>query len=657
LEGFSINALLRAGSWAPIQENLVRRLSFLVVVAAVQVSLGVGARSAAASTEAEEGPETIVVTATRIPTPEIQVASSISVVTADEIADRQIQTLPDLLKDLPGLNVIQTGGAGGQTSVFIRGTNSNHTKVLVDGIDVSDPSSPSGTFDFGQFLTQDIQKVEILRGPQSGLYGSDAIGGVINVITKSGSGPAQFTASTEAGSFDTFNQTAGVSGSLERFHYTANVEHYHSGATPVTPLDLLAPGERRIDDYYDNLTGSTKLGFDVTEHFDVGLIARYTDSHLRLTGENEDNFPLDFPDSAQSTNDTRQYYTRATAHLISYDGGLEQTLGIAYSNIKSFETSPENPESDFFGARVNVDWQGTVRLATDEKLVLGAEHQREEMTVPLSASTTIDSGYAELQSSIDDALFNTLSVRYDDNDRFGSKVTYRVAPAYVIQETGTKLKASVGTGFKAPTLSQMFQNFPDFDFFANPNLRPETSLGYDLGFEQSLLSDTVRFGATYFRNNIKNLITDNADFTTDVNVGRAVTEGAESFASYQPLRDLTFRLDYTYTQATDDVLHEELLRRPKNKVDLNAAWHATDRLSLNATVLSVSSWIDGNRDFSIPRLTAPGYTTVDVAASYELSGNLTVYGRVTNLFDRHYENPVGFLQPSIGAFAGIRTRF
>jgi vitamin B12 transporter len=657
LERFSINALLRAGSWAPIQEILVRRLSFLVVVAAVQVSVCVGARSAAASSEAEEGPDTIVVTATRIPTPELQVASSISVVTADEIADRQIQTLPDLLKDLPGLNVIQTGGAGGQTSVFIRGTNSNHTKVLVDGIDVSDPSSPSGTFDFGQFLTQDIQKVEILRGPQSGLYGSDAIGGVINVITKSGSGPAQFTAGTEAGSFDTFNQTAGVSGSLERFHYTANVEHYHSGATPVTPLDLLAPGEQRIDDYYDNITGSTKLGFDVTEHFDVGLVARYTDSHLRLTGENEDNFPFDFPDSAQSANDTRQYYTRAIAHLISYDGGLEQTLGIAYSDIKSFETSPENPESDFFGARVNVDWQGTIRLATDERLVLGAEHQREEMTVPLSASTTIDSGYAELQSSFDDALFNTLSVRYDDNDRFGSKVTYRVAPAYVIQETGTKLKASVGTGFKAPTLSQMFQNFPDFDFFANPNLRPETSLGYDLGFEQSILGDTVRFGATYFRNNIKNLITDNADFTTDINVGRAVTQGAETFASYQPLRDLTFRLDYTYTQATDDILHEELLRRPKHKVDLNAAWHATDRLSLNATVLSVSSWIDGNRDFSIPRLTAPGYTTVDVAASYDLSGHLTLYGRITNLFDRHYENPVGFLQPSIGAFAGIRTRF
>jgi vitamin B12 transporter len=643
----------RAGSWAPIQENLVRRSLFL----AVATSLSAFAQIAAANTGLDDSPETIVVTATRIPTPELQVASSISVITADDIAVRQIQTLSDVLKDVPGLNVIQTGGLGGQTSVFMRGTNSNHTKVLVDGIDVSDPSSPTGAFDFGQFPSQDIQRVEILRGPQSGLYGSDAIGGVINIITQSGSGPAQFHASAEAGSFDTFNQTAGVSGSQDGFHYVANVEHLHSGETPVTPLDLLVPGERRIDDYYDNITASTKLGFDVTDHFDVGLVARYTDSHLRLTGENEDNYPLDFPDSAQSENDTRQYYARAAGHLISFDGGLEQTLGVAYSNIKSYETSPEYPESDFFGSRVKVDWQGNIRLAADESLVVGAEHQRDEMTVPLSASTTIDSGYAELQSSIADAFFNTLSVRYDDNDRFGGKVTYRVAPAYVIQDTGTKFKASIGTGFKAPTLSQMFQNFPAFLFFANPNLRPESSTGYDLGVEQEALNDTLRFGVTYFRNNIKNLIDDNADATSLVNVGRAVTQGAESFVSYQPLKELTFRLDYTYTQAMDDILHQELLRRPKHKGDLATTWKPTERLSLSATVLAVGSWIDGNRDFSIPRLTAPGYTTVDLAAGYDLTSHLNVYGRVTNLFDRHYENPIGFLQPSIGAFVGIKTRF
>jgi vitamin B12 transporter len=610
-----------------------------------------------ASAELEDQPDTVVVTATRIPTPELQVASSISVVTADDIAARQTQTLPDLLKQIPGLNVVQSGGPGGQTSVFMRGTNSNHTKVLVDGIDVSDPSNSGGAFDFGQFLTQDIEKVEILRGPQSGLYGSDAIGGVINVLTKSGSGPAQFNAAIEAGSFDTFNQSGGVSGSLDQFHYAANVAHFHSGKTPVTPLDLLAPGEQRIDDYGDNLTASTKLGFDVTENFDLGLVARYTDSHLRLTGENFDNFPDDVPDSAQSANNTLQTYTRATAHLKSFDGALEETLGAAYSSIRSSDFSPEAPRSDAFGERVKFDWQGNIRLATNEKLVLGAEHQRDEITAPISASTTIDSGYAELQSGFGERLFDTISVRYDENDRFGGKVTYRFAPAYLIKETGTKLKASVGTGFKAPTLNQLFQSFPDFDFFANPNLKPESSLGWDAGFEQALAADKVRFGLTYFHNSIRDLIADSTDGTTEVNVGRAVTQGVESFFVYQPIQTLAFRLDYTYTQATDEIAHQELLRRPKHKGSLNAAWQATSRLSLNATLLALSSWVDGNRDFSTPRLDAPAYATVDLAAGYDVTNHLTVYGRISNLLDRHYQNPVGFLQPSVGAFAGVKTKF
>ena len=635
-----------------ILESLVRRLSFLLGIASLPAIPG----AAAASSAFEDNPQTIVVTATRIPTPENEVASSISVVTAGEIAERQIRTLPDILKEVPGLNVVQTGGPGGQTSLFMRGTNSNHTKVLVDGIDVSDPSSATSSFDFGQFLTQDIEKVEILRGPQSGLYGSDAVGGVINVITKSGSGPAQFDVSAEAGSFGTFNQAGGVSGSAGEFHYAANVAHLHAGATPVTPLDLLAPGERRIDDYDDNLTGSAKLGFDVTEHFDLGLVARYTDTHLRLTGDNFATFPAT-PDASQSANNTRQYYTRGSAHWVMWDGAFEQTIGAAYSNIKSLQFSPENPESDFFGERNKFDWQGNIRLTGAEKLVLGAEHQRDEITLPISAATSIDSGYAELQSSFGDAVFNTLSVRYDDNDRFGGRVTYRVAPAYLVNGTGTKLKASLGTAFKAPTLDQMFQNFPDFGFFANPNLQPETSLGYDLGFEQSVPGGKIRFGATYFRNNIKNLIEDNADFTSYANVGRAVTEGVESFAWYEPRQDLAFKFEYTYTQATDDILHQELLRRPKHKFSLYTAWHATSRLSFNGTVLRLSSWMDGNRDFSVPRLTAPGYTTADLAANYSLASHLTLYARINNLFDRRYQNPTGFLQPSLGAFAGIRVRF
>jgi vitamin B12 transporter len=628
------------------------RKSLLLIAVFAPLSFAVAAPNAATDDELE----TLVVTATRIPTPELDVASSITVITADDIAARQVRTLSDLLKDVPGLNLVQTGGPGGQTSVFMRGTNSNHTKVLVDGIDLGDPSNPGGAFDLGQFLTQDIQTVEILRGPQSGLYGSDAIGGVINIITKSGSGPAQFNAGVEAGSFDTFNQAGSLSGSLDQFHYAATVEHFHAGATPVTPLDLLPPGQARIDDYDDNLTASTKLGLDVTNQFDLGLVGRYTDSHLRITGDNFANFPAT-PDTSQSDDNTLQYYTRATAHLLALDGALEQTVGAAYSDIKSSQYSPDNPAAYLYGERVKFDWQGILKLAANQQLLLGAEHQRDEITQPISAATNINSGYAELQSSFGGRLFDTISVRYDDNDRFGSQFTYRVAPTYLIEETATKLKASVGTGFKAPSLSQMFQNFPEFDFFGNPNLRPETSVGYDAGFEQSLAADKLRFGVTYFHNNIKNLIDDNADFTSLTNVGRAVTDGVESFVSYQPLNSLILRMDYTYLQATDEILHEELLRRPKHKGDLNAAWQASSRLRLNATLLSVSSWIDGNRDFSIPRLTAPGYTTVDCAASYDLTSHWAVFGRITNLFNRHYQNPDGFMQPTVGAFAGVKAKF
>jgi vitamin B12 transporter len=624
-----------------------------LIATCVAILIPFTASFGADSASGEAGLQSVVVTATRIPTPQAQVASSVTIVTAEDIASRQIRTLPDLLKDVPGLNVVQSGGPGGQTSVFMRGTNSNHTKVLIDGIDVSDPSSSNASFDFGQLLTADIDKVEVLRGPQSGLYGSDAIGGVINVITKSGSGPAKLDAGIEAGSFDTFNQIGTLSGAVDQFHYAATVDHLHSGAISITPLDYLPPGQRRIDDEYDNVTASTKLGFDLTEQLDLGLVARYTDSHLHFTGDNFDNFPST-PDTAQSESQTRQYYTRATAHLVSLNGLLEQTAGIAYNNTKAYDFSPDGLPTDNFGARVKFDWQGVVTVSRDEKFVLGAEHQRDSITVPISADTTINSGYAELQSSLSDRLFDTLAVRYDDNDRFGSKVTYRFAPAYLIHETGTKLKGSIGTGFKAPTLSELFQSFPDFGFFANPNLRPETNVGWDAGFEQALAMDAVVFGTTYFHNSIRDLIDTNA--TSYLNIGRAVTDGVESFASYRPLATLKFRFDYTYTQATDEITHLELLRRPKNKETLMTAWQPIGRLALSATLLSVSSWVDVNRDGSVPRLRAPGYTTLDLAGNYAIGAHWALTVRVTNLFDRRYQNPDAFDQPTLGAFAGVQAK-
>lgn len=604
----------------------------------------------------------IVVSATRLPTPALEVGSSVTVITAAEIAALQERTIADVLKNVPGLNVVQTGGPGGVTSVFIRGTNSNHTKVLIDGIDVSDPSNATGAFDFGQLLTPDIERVEVLRGPQSGLYGSDAIGGVINIITKSGSGPMQLSAGLEGGTFDTFNQAGSISGSQDGFHYAANVMHFHAAATPVTPLDLLQPPvtpepQARIDDYDDNLTLSTKLGYDVTPDFDLGLVARYTDIHLHTTGEDYLSVPpfTGYPAPQQTTAATDEYFTRLTAQWRAFDGAFDQIFGLAYAHLRTDTVEPATPSALNSGDRRQADWQGNVRLAPTQTLVVGAQYERDDIVAPISADQSIRSGYGELQSQIGAHWFSALNVRYDDNSQFGGKVTWRFAPAWVIQDTDTKLKASVGTGYKAPTLSELYQSFPPF-FLANPDLKPESSTGWDAGIEQGLFGNVVRFGVTYYHNYIHDLITSNSDGTSWANVGLATTQGVESFIAYQPLQALTLRLDYTYTEATDDVLHQELLRRPKNKFTFIAAWQATRAWQLNLNVNSVSDWVDVSRDGFTSGIEAPGYTTVDIATTYDLGAHLSLFARITNLFDRHYENPIGFLQPSIGAYAGFKVK-
>ena len=219
-----------------------------------------------------------VVSATTIATPENQIASSVTVITADEIARDQRRTVPDLLQSVPGLHVVQTGSPGTQTSIFIRGTNSNHVKVLLDGMDIGDPSTPNGAIDFGHLTTLDLDRVEILRGPQSGLYGADALGGVISLTTKKGSGPTKVTTLVEGGSFGTFNQAAGVSGSQDRFDYSFNVSHFRATDTPVTPPYMVPPGVIASGNFYDNWTYSTRLGAEVNEFLAFKFYGRYTEA-------------------------------------------------------------------------------------------------------------------------------------------------------------------------------------------------------------------------------------------------------------------------------------------------------------------------------------------------------------------------------------------
>jgi vitamin B12 transporter len=604
----------------------------------------------------------LVVSPTATETPIDQVASSVTVITAKDIERDQRRTAPDALSTVPGLNVVQSGGPGGLTSVFTRGTNANHTKVLIDGIDVSDPSNPARVFDLGQLLTYDIQQIEVLRGPQSGLYGADALGGVISIITKKGEGPPRATGMIEGGSFGTFNQTAGLSGSEERFNYAFNVAHFRATDVPVTPLELLPPGQKAIGNNYDNMTYSTKLGVDLTENLTLNAVARYTDATVRFTGDSFD--PVTFsssPAAAQSTQTVHQLFTRGEAVWSVLDGRIKNYFGVNYTNHWNYNISPGDVAATITtGDRVKYDWHAVTQLAPYHTVIVGAEHETETLqTSTVSAQNVNKAGYVELQSQFANRLFLVENVRQDDNDRFGEHPTFRLAPALIIPGTETKLKGSYGTGFKAPTLNQLFVSFPAFFFFANPNLKPEESVGYDAGFEQPLFNDRVRFGSTYFHNDITNLIQpvfDGATFTsTNTNIGHGRTEGTENFVAAKVTDSIRVRADYTFTRAVDVTAGLELLRRPREKWSTSVIWNPVERLRLSATVLHTGSFIDVSRDFSIPRLLAPAYTVVNVAADYAISDQTKVFGRVDNLFNMHYQNPTGFLQPGLGIYGGIRV--
>jgi vitamin B12 transporter len=541
--------------------------------------------------------------------------------------------------------------------------------VLIDGIDVSDPSTVTRIFDLGQLLTGDIDRIEVLRGPQSGLYGADALGGVISITTKKGEGPPKITTRAEAGSFGRFNETASLSGSQDAFNYSFNISHFLAPSTPVTPPELLAPGRPRTD-YYNNTTYSHRLGADLSENFAVNWVARYTDSKLLFNDLDFGTFPPTAVAAEQSSQAAHQFFTRGEAVWSAFDGRFKSYLGVNYTDHLTRRFSPDTGFGEFRsndkGERVKFDWRGVATIMPGQVLVLGLEQERERLHIASDTDTRADNGnragYVELQSEFQKRLFFVANLRLDDNDAFGSHTTYRLAPAYIVPVTETKLKGSYGTGFKAPTLTQLFQNFPTFFFFGNPNLQPELSKGYDAGFEQPLFNDRVRIGATYFHNDVTNFISpivigfdpgSGFPITRYENVDQFTSDGVETFAAASVSDQLKLRADYTYTHV---VASNEfgLLRKPRHKVGLSAIWNPIPTLTVASSVVYVSSWRDILRTDTTVHVDQPGYTVVNLAANYEVTPNLTAFARIDNLFNKHYQNPNGFEQTGFGIFGGVR---
>jgi vitamin B12 transporter len=292
-----------------------------------------------------------------------------------------------------------------------------------------------------------------------------------------------------------------------------------------------------------------------------------------------------------------------------------------------------------------------------ETLVLGAETYRDSNQAGYSfgfpsgptTGITTNAGYAELDSDLGNGIHDDAAIRYDDDSRFGNKVTYHIAPSWLIDATGTKLKGSFGTGFDAPALQQLFGGFG-----ANPLLKPETSTGYDAGFEQSLWG-SVSGGATWFHNDIRNLITNGpAPAFLFGNIGRARTQGVETFIAWKPLDDLSLRADYTYTDAIDASTRLQLARRPRNRASVTADWQAMPDLNLDATLVVTGPQADIGRESGITEKLG-GYTLLNLAASYKLTETWSLFGRIENATDTNYQSPDGFLRPRIGATGGIKV--
>lgn len=618
-----------------------------------------GAMPAAADQPVGRMPE-LVVTASRIAVPSREVGSAVTVVTSEDIERRQVRFVADVLRDVPGVAVSRSGPVGAFTQVRIRGAEGNHTLVLIDGVEVNDPSGGS-EFDFGSMLAADIERIEILRGPQSALYGSDAIGGVVNIVTKRGRGPGTATLSAEAGSFRTGQVSASLRGAGDWFDYSLGGTGFRTDGVSVADT----PGAGA--DGHRNQTYTAKIGAAPLPGLRIELFGRYAGAVGQSDPEPAVAGVIRTVDGNLQSR-TIQRTGRAQATYSLFDGAWEHALGMGVNTLarRSLEDGAITFESD--GRKTKLDYQTTLRFDTPSlagathSLTLLAERENEAQTTRSAfGGSDLDlthHGYAgEYRVGLWDRLFLSGGIRHDDNEIFRDATTFRLTAAYLHDDTGTRLHGSYGTAVKNPTLFELFGFGPNF--VPNPNLRPERGRGWDIGIDQSLLDDRASVDVTYFNNRITDLIQGAGN--TAVNLaGTTQIQGVEVTGRLDVTSGLTIVGQYTFTDGRD-ASGAQLVRRAKHTASVNAHYRFLDgRASINAG----ARYTGPQRDFEFSNffadrrvVTLNDYLLVNVGASYELTEGVELYGRVDNLLNQDYQDVLGFSNPGIGAYLGVRTTF
>jgi vitamin B12 transporter len=599
--------------------------------------------------------DTVVVTATRLPTQVDLVGSAVSVVTGTDLASQQIVPAYDMLRQLPGIEINNTGGPGGTTSLFVRGLSAEYTKVLIDGIDVADQSSTQPYFDFADLLSADIGRIELVRGAESILYGSNAMGGVVNIVTKSGRTDPGASVMAEGGSYGTFDGAGSVRGVTGPLDYSAAIEGEHTDG--IVAAD--AKNGNHMLDPYDNLTASLKLDLAVGDQVNLGTVFRYVDARHDYPGYSfVTELPADAPGQQQAT---REIYSRAYADASFLDGAIHNSFGVDITRTERDYLQYSTLQYDYLGATDALDDQATWQATPWLSAVVGAEtrEDRYDDSTGLDATQRTNSGYGELQFVHDQTLAVTAGVRTDQVSGVEGATTYRFTGAWQPLDIGPRLHATYGTGFEAPSLYERFVVSPYV--VGDPSLRPETDRSWDLGFGQALGIAGLSLDATYFHTDLKDLI----DGTYDqnfvfhyVNIDRAKTYGAEFSAIASPLPTLDLKAAYTWLRTEDLSNGGELLRRPHHTVSGTATWHITDTIQSFATL----TWVGARNDDDFqpaapPVIRLDPYTLLSFGGSWQVTPELQLFGRVENALDRRYEEVFGYGTAGRAAYAGVKANF
>jgi vitamin B12 transporter len=621
-----------------------------------------------------------VVTPDRTPEPISRTGSAVSVVNSETLATSNPGSLVDALRTVPGLDITESGGPGSTTNIRLRGANTGQTLVMIDGIRINDPTAASGDFDFAMFAPSAIERIEVLKGPQSALYGSDAMGGVVNVITKKGTGPSQFNVRTEGGSYGTAVTNGSLTGSSGPWSYAFTGGGQHSNGFSrfgyrIPALEAkFGPLER---DGFDRVGGSARVGYDAGEgvRLETGMLSSFTRSAY-------DQASGTFPDTPSSaTRLLEQVWGRAsfdtfggllTHSLNVFDTHIDRSFNDVTYKINKLPKNTTSIVSDFIGNSAGAEYQGNLKMGPLGSLILGSRAQHETantystnlLPTPgprmalIAKPQDINSVFTLWQLPIGERLNITLGGRIDDVVDVARFETWRATAAYTIAETGTKFHTSAGTGAKAPTLFQLYDPTN-----GNRSLSPEQNFGFDAGVDQTLFNGGVVVSLTGFANDFSNLINFVSATPSNpcpsvvqtqcfINVARAATDGLEVGANINIVPGyVRFNAAYTYLHAEDLTTGLTLARRPKNLARFALSITPTDRWLIEPRILTVSKRFSGSNQTS----QVDAYTRVDLYTEYKIDKTWKVFARGENILNEHYQEVFNFGTTGPAVYAGFNA--